>query len=209
METGRSGVVFDPEAILFSGSSCFGTISHSSVTRYSKCLRVLVSSENKFRFRPVLKCIRFRTEIPRDARVLFVDVLAELRPCFWNYVPKLAYLFDALFDPSKLRSRRFKIETVADDDIRNAAPDSDILINAFEYIDSSIAQTSADVAPTPLPPSLPRPNVKENTIEASRLGLFDDTLTYFYIRKVNPIFENSEVMSNIYAARYLGPNSDQ
>ena len=136
----------------------------------------------------MLNCIRFRTEIPRDARVLFVDALAELRPCLWSYVPKLACLFDALFNPSKLRSRRFKIETVADDDIRNAAPDSDLLINAFEYIDSSITQPPADVAPTPSPPSILRPPLKENTIEASRLGLFDDTLTTFYIKKVKLLF---------------------
>ena len=95
---------------------------------------------------------------------------------------KLIYLFDALLNPSKLRSRQFKIETVINDNIRNTAPDSDLLINIFKYIDSSNTQPSADVARTLSPP------LKENIIKASRFGLFDDTLTYFYIKKVNLLF---------------------
>ena len=90
--------------------------------------------------RHVLNRNSFQTEIPHDARVLFVDALAELRPSLWSYVPKLARLFEVLFNPSKLRGRRFKIEMATDDEIRNAAPDSELLIDAFEYSDPSIAQ---------------------------------------------------------------------
>ena len=77
----------------------------------------------------------FQTEIPRDARALFVEALAELRPHLWSYVPKLAHLFDILSRPSKLKTRQFKIELATDDEIRNAAPGSTLLMNAFDYVD--------------------------------------------------------------------------
>ena len=83
--------------------------------------------------RQALICGSFQTEIPSDTRALFVDALAELRPYLWSYVPKLAYLFDILSSPAKLKTRRFKIELATDDEIRNATPDSLLLIDAFEY----------------------------------------------------------------------------
>ena len=46
---------------------------------------------------------------------------------------KLAHLFDVFFNPSKLQNCQFKIELATDDEIRSAAPDSNILIDAFEY----------------------------------------------------------------------------
>ncbi|KAL9132051.1 MAG: hypothetical protein Q9217_000179 [Psora testacea] len=134
----------------------------------------------------------FQTEIPRDARVLFVDALAELRPSLWSYVPKLANFFDVLSNPGKLKNRRFKIELVTDDDIRNTVPDSNLLVDAFEYSDISMTDMSTgpvvipslcDATPTLSQPSLAQPVLKETMIEASRLGLFDDILTYFYIKK--------------------------
>ncbi len=82
-----------------------------------------------------LICGSFQTEIPRDARALFVDALVELRPHLWSYVPKLAYLFDILSSPSKLRTRHFKIELATDDEIWNATPGSTLLVNAFDYVD--------------------------------------------------------------------------
>lgn len=82
-----------------------------------------------------LICGSFQTEIPSDARALFVDALAELRPHLWSYVPKLAHLFDILSSPTKLKTRRFKIELATDDEIRNAAPGSILLVDAFNYVD--------------------------------------------------------------------------
>lgn len=82
----------------------------------------------------VLICSSFQTEIPCDARVLFVDALTELRPSLWSYVPKLAHLFDVLSNPGKLKNCQSKIELAADDVIRNATPDSKLLIDAFEYL---------------------------------------------------------------------------
>lgn len=76
----------------------------------------------------------FQNEISCDARVLFVDALAELRPSLWTYVPKLAHLFDVLFNPAKLKTCKFKIELATDDEIRNASPDSTILVDAFDYM---------------------------------------------------------------------------
>lgn len=82
----------------------------------------------------VLICSSFQAEIHCDARVLFVDALTELRPSLWSYVPKLAHLFDVLSNPGKLRKCQFKIELVPDDEIRNATPDSKLLIDAFEFL---------------------------------------------------------------------------
>ena len=82
-----------------------------------------------------LICGSFQTEIPCDARALFVEALAELRPHLWSYVPKLAPLFDILSSPSKLKTRQFKIELATDDEIRNAAPGSTLLVDAFDYVD--------------------------------------------------------------------------
>lgn len=82
----------------------------------------------------VLICSSFQAEIPCDARVLFVDALAELRPSLWSYVPKLAHLLDVLFNPDKLKKCQVKIELVPDDEIQNATPDSELLIAAFEYL---------------------------------------------------------------------------
>ena len=82
-----------------------------------------------------LICGSFQTEIPRDARDLFVEALAELRPHLWSYIPKLAHLFDILSSSNKLKTRQFKIELATDDDIRNAAPGSILLVNAFDYVD--------------------------------------------------------------------------
>ena len=45
------------------------------------------------------------------------------------------HLFDVISNPGKLKTCQFKIELVADDVIRNAIPDSDLLIDAFEYLD--------------------------------------------------------------------------
>ena len=50
-------------------------------------------------------------------------------------MPKLAHLFDILSRLSKLKTRQFKIELATDDKIRNAAPGSTLLINAFDYVD--------------------------------------------------------------------------
>ena len=88
-----------------------------------------------------LICASFQTEITRDARVLFVDALAELRPHLWSYVPKLAHLFDILSSPVKLKTCQFKIELATDDEIRNAAPDSTLLIDAFDYSNDSNADS--------------------------------------------------------------------
>jgi len=82
-----------------------------------------------------LICDSFQTEIPRDARALFVEALVKLRPHLWSYVPKLAHLFDILSSPSKLKTRQFKIELAIDDEIRNAAPGSTLLVDAFNYVD--------------------------------------------------------------------------
>ncbi len=82
-----------------------------------------------------LICSSFQTEIPIDARALFVEALAELRPHLWSCVPKLAHLFDILSSPSKLKTRQFKIELATDDEIRDAAPGSTLLVNAFDYVD--------------------------------------------------------------------------
>ncbi len=82
-----------------------------------------------------LICGSFQTEIPIDARALFVDALAELRPQLWSYVPKLAHLFDVFSSPTKLKTRQFKIELATDDEIRNAAPGSTLLVDAFDYVD--------------------------------------------------------------------------
>ena len=79
-----------------------------------------------------LICGSFQTEIPRDAQALFVEAFAELRPHLWSYVPKLAHLFDILSTPSKLKTRQFKIELATDDEIRNAAPGSTLLVDAFD-----------------------------------------------------------------------------
>jgi hypothetical protein len=87
-----------------------------------------------------LICGSFQTEIPSDARALFVDALAELRPHIWSYVPKLAHLFDILSSPAKLKTRRFKIELATDDEIRNATPDSSLLVDAFDYSTDSDAE---------------------------------------------------------------------
>ena len=84
-----------------------------------------------------LICGSFQTEIPSDARDLFVDALADLRPHLWSYVPKLAHLFDILSSPAKLKTHRFKIELATDDEIRHATPDSSLLIDAFEYWNDS------------------------------------------------------------------------
>ena len=133
----------------------------------------------------------FQTEIPRDAHALFVNALAELRPSLWNYVPKLAHLFDVLSNPSKLKTHQFKIELATDDDIRNSAPDSKLLINAFEYSDSSNPKISIgplSCTPSNLSQSIQSKQVSnEIIIEASRLALFDDILTYFYITKVDTV----------------------
>lgn len=80
-----------------------------------------------------LICVSFQTEILRDARVLFVDALAELRPHLWSYVPKLAHLFDILSSPVKLKTCQFKIELATDYELRNAAPKSTLLTDAFDY----------------------------------------------------------------------------
>ena len=82
-----------------------------------------------------LICDSFQTEIPSDARVLFVDALAELRPHLWGYVAKLVHLFDILSSPTKLKTRQFKIELATDGEIWNAAPGSTLLIDAFDYVD--------------------------------------------------------------------------
>jgi len=81
-----------------------------------------------------LICGSFQTEIPLDARALFVEALAELRPHLWSYVPKLAHLFDIFSNPAKLKTRQFKIELATDDEIRNAAPGSTLLVDAFDYV---------------------------------------------------------------------------
>ena len=40
----------------------------------------------------------------------------------------------ALYSPNKLKTRHFKIELSTDDDIRDAAPGSTLLVNAFDYV---------------------------------------------------------------------------
>lgn len=82
-----------------------------------------------------LICSSFQTEIPSDARALFVDALAELRPHLWSCVPKLAHLFDIISNPTKLKTRQFKIELAPDDEIQDAAPGSKLLVDAFDYVD--------------------------------------------------------------------------
>jgi len=82
-----------------------------------------------------LICSSFQTEILSDARALFVDALAELRPHLWSYIPKLAHLFTILSNPTKLKTRQFKTELAPDDEIRNAAPCSTLLVDAFDYVD--------------------------------------------------------------------------
>ena len=131
----------------------------------------------------------YQAEIPSDARALFVEALTELRPKLWSYVPKLAQLFDFISNPSKLKTQKFKIELSADHDIRSATLDSTLLIDAFEYAD--INGTHTDMEGEALSPasdpsilSQSKPALKETVIEASRLGLFDDILTYFYLKKV-------------------------
>ena len=86
--------------------------------------------------RPLI-CGSFQTEIPSNARVLFVDALAELRPHLWSFVPKLGHLFDILFSPAKLKNSRFKIESATDDEVRNSAPDSTLLVDAFDFVSES------------------------------------------------------------------------
>ena len=75
---------------------------------------------------------RYQREIPKSARQLFLDALTALRSSLGLYIPTLGNLYDTLINPEKLRSRRFRIEDVHDSAIRAAAPDSDILITAFD-----------------------------------------------------------------------------
>ena len=82
----------------------------------------------------ILICNSFQTEILCDAQILFVDVLAKLHPSLWSYIPKLVHLFDILSDPGKLKKCQFKIELAADNNIWNASLDSELLIDAFEYL---------------------------------------------------------------------------
>ncbi len=82
-----------------------------------------------------LICSSFQIEIPSDTWALFVDALVELRPHLWSYVPKLAYLFDILSNSTKLKTRQFKIELAPDDEIRNVASGSTLLVDAFDYVD--------------------------------------------------------------------------
>jgi len=77
----------------------------------------------------------FQTDIPCNARALFVEALTELRLYLWSYIPKLSHLFDVLSSLSKLKTCQFKIELATDDEIQNAAPGSTLLINAFDYVD--------------------------------------------------------------------------
>lgn len=77
----------------------------------------------------------FQIEIPIDVWALFVEALVKLRPHLWSCVSKLAHLFDILSSPSKLKTRQFKIELVIDDEIRDVALGSTLLINAFDYVD--------------------------------------------------------------------------
>lgn len=85
----------------------------------------------------LLICSSFQIEISRNARVFFVDALVELRSSLWSYVSKLAHLFDVLSSFDKLKIRKFKIELVIDDEIRNASSDSILLIDAFDYANDS------------------------------------------------------------------------
>ncbi|MCJ1359677.1 MAG: hypothetical protein MMC33_009679 [Icmadophila ericetorum] len=108
----------------------------SLIQKRFSSLALLVLAPHHIRMLPNTQSISsssFQHEIPSDARVLFVDALVELRPSLWSYVPKLECPFDALFNPSKLKDRQFKIELATDDDIRNAAPGSELLGDAFEY----------------------------------------------------------------------------
>ncbi len=82
----------------------------------------------------ILICSSFQTEIPSDARVLFVDALTELQLSLWSYVPKLVHLFDVISNSDKLKTCQFKIELVVNNVIQNAISDSDLLIDAFEYL---------------------------------------------------------------------------
>ena len=81
-----------------------------------------------------LICGSFQTEIPSDARLIFVDALAELQPHLWSYIPKLAHLFDIISDPIKVKTHRFKIELATDNEIRNANPGSKLFMDAFDYV---------------------------------------------------------------------------
>jgi hypothetical protein len=118
-----------------------------------------------------------------------VRALKELRPNLQYYVPKLANLLDVLYNPGKLKTHKFKIELVDDADILHADPDSQLLINAFEYSEDSnlsIFQVGTQSSDNITPVSRPSLLIQKGTvIEASRLGLFDDLLTYFYLKKVS------------------------
>lgn len=82
----------------------------------------------------ILICSSFQTEIFSDAQVFFVDALTELQSSLWSYVPKLVHLFDVISNSDKLKTCQFKIELIADDVIQNVISDSDLLIDAFEYL---------------------------------------------------------------------------
>ena len=82
-----------------------------------------------------LICNSFQIEILRDARDVFVEAFAELRSHLWSYISNLTHLFDILFSSNKLKTRQFKIGLAIDDDIRNVAPSSILLVNAFDYVD--------------------------------------------------------------------------
>jgi hypothetical protein len=81
-----------------------------------------------------LICDSFQAEISRDARALFVEALVELRSHLWSYVSKLKYLFDILYNSSRLKTRQFRIELAVNDEIRNIASGSALLIDAFDYV---------------------------------------------------------------------------
>lgn len=146
----------------------------------------------------VLNQSSFQTEIPHDARGLFAEALAELRPCLWNYVPKLVSLFDALSNPSKLKTQKFNIELATDDDIRNATPDSELLINAFECSNPIMTDD-----PVKLRNEFSTPDSQEKMNEAFRLDLIDDVLTHFYVKKVNARLIVNDV-TNVRLAWFLG-----
>ncbi len=48
--------------------------------------------------------------------------------------PSGSLVFDILSSPTKLKTRRFKIELATDDEIRNAAPGLTLLVDTFDYV---------------------------------------------------------------------------
>lgn len=138
VETGKDYLVFDPNRILLSRAPRSGAASDSNTARFSKHFGIFVTTSFD---QYSLICVSFQTELPHDARVLFVDALAELRPHHWSYVPKLAHLFDILSRPVKIKTRQFKIELATDEETRNAAPDSTLLVNAFDYSNDNDADS--------------------------------------------------------------------